>query len=158
MVNDLAVVHGLSGEEIILDICAALAEKLRNDCNLREIDQYAGGYKASIPTIHIEAFGLDAAEANYSLEIENTTAGQDADDPIDLSLPDTVIDTELEIAKEEDLGLVRERSSQPTPDFEQKPALEFSEDGPVGQPKPRRYSRRLKALGLAQGGVATLAE
>jgi hypothetical protein len=146
-VSDLTFIPGLNGEEIIEDLCVALAEKLRNDCNLRKIDNYSGGYKASIPSIHIETFGLDQADVNYELEVDNTTPDQD------ITEPDTVIDTELEVPVEADLSLVRERSRQVAPDFEAKP--EITDEGPV-QPQKRKYSRRLKALGMtpvAQGGA-----
>jgi hypothetical protein len=153
-INDLSFVQGLSGEEIIQDLCAALAEKLRTDCNLRGIDQYSGGYKASIPTIHIECFGLDAATVDYNLEVENTTEGQD-ETSIDFSLPDVDLDTELEVPVETNLQEVRDRSDQVAGDFEMKPALEITEEGPVdsGQPQKRKYTRRLKALVSAQGGA-----
>ena len=148
--SDLTFIPGLSGEEIIIDLTAAFAEKLRNDCNLRGIDQYTGGYKASIPNIHIECFGLDQATVDYSLDVENTTSGQEGD-TVDFTSPDVLIDTEVEIPVEPDLSLVRERGQQPTPDFEAKP--EITADGPV-MPSKRRYSRRLKALAVAQGGAA----
>jgi hypothetical protein len=148
--SDLTFIPGLSGEEIIIDLTAAFAEKLRSDCNLRKIDQYSGGYKASIPAIHVECFGLDQATVDYSLEVDNTTLGQEGN-LVDFTFPDTVIDTEVEVPVEPDLSLVRERGQQPTPDFEAKP--EITADGPV-MPSKRKYSRRLKALAVAQGGAA----
>ena len=124
-------VPALNGEEIVLDLCAIIAEKLRSDCNLRQIDGYSGGYKASVK-IHIECFGLDTATVDYPIEVDETIP-----DPQNvLEEPDDVIDVELEVPVEADLSLVRERSNQIAPDFEAKP-LEFSEDGPIGQPKPR---------------------
>ena len=154
MADIQAFIPALNGEEVIQDLCGAIAEKLRSDCNLRPIDGYSGGYKASVK-IHIEMFGLDTATVDYPIEVDETSP-----DPQNvLGEPDDVIDTELEIPIEEDLSLVRERSNQPTPDFEAKP--EFTEDGPIGQPKPRKYSRRLKMLataGVAQGGSAPMSE
>jgi hypothetical protein len=139
------VVTALSGEEIVIDLCGLIAEKLRNDCNLRPIDGYSGGYRAKV-TIHLEAFGLDAATVDYTIETDETVAGQDSD-------PDVNLDTELDIPIETDLSLVRERSQQPTPDFEAKP--EITADGPVFTPPQRKYSRRLKALAMAGVGGAT---
>lgn len=150
-VNDLAFVPALNGEEIVLDLCGIIAEKLRSDCNLRPIDGYSGGYKAKV-TIHLEAFGLDSAVVDYTVEADESGLGQDADNPVDLMAPDVNLDTEIEIPVEEDLSLVRERSSQATPDFEIKPVEEITEDGPVGSNK-RKYTRRLKALASAQGGA-----
>lgn len=147
-------IPALNGEEIIQDLCGLIAEKLRTDCNLRPIDGYAGGYKAKV-TIHLEAFGLDQATVDYTVESDETGPGQDGNS---FEEPDVNLDTEIEIPIEADLSLVRERSSQPTPDFEMKPALEITEDGPVDQPKPRKYSRRVKALAMAQGGAATTME
>lgn len=147
-------IPALNGEEIIQDACGALAEKLRTDCNLRPIDGYAGGYKAKI-TIHIEAFGLDQATVDYEVELDESGPSGDPYNPVDLALPDTVIDTEIEIPVELDLSAVRDRSNQIAPDFESKP-LEYTEEGPVdtGKPAPRKYTRRVKALVAAQGGAA----
>lgn len=151
-------IPALNGEEIIQDACGALAEKLRTDCNLRPIDGYAGGYKAKI-SIHIEAFGLDQATVDYTVDLDESGPSGDPENPVDLSLPDTLIDTELEIPVELDLSAVRERSQQITPDFETK-AMDYTEEGPVdpGKPTPRKYTRRLKALAGAQGGAATFNE
>lgn len=147
-------IPALNGEEIIQDLCGAIAEKLRTDCNLRPIDGYAGGYKAKV-TIHLEAFGLDPAIVDYPVEVDETGPGQDLENPVDLMAPDVNLDTELEIPVETDLSLVRERSQQIAPDFEMKPALEITEEGPVaGQPEKRKYTRRLKALAAATGGAA----
>jgi hypothetical protein len=152
-VSDLAFVPSLNGEEIVLDLCGLIAEKLRSDCNLRPIDGYSGGYRASVK-IHLEAFGLDSAIVDYTVEADETGLGQDAENPVDLENPDEVIDTELEVPVEADLSLVRERSAQPTPDFEMKPVAEITAEGPVGKTQPRKYTRRLKALAAAQGGAA----
>lgn len=147
-------IPALNGEEIIQDLCGAVAEKLRTDCNLRPIDGYAGGYKATVK-IHIEAFGLDQATVDYEVSVDESGQATDAEgEPVDLSIPDTLIDTELEIPLEENLSAVRDRSSQPTPDFEIKPVVEITEEGPVGEPHKRKYTRRIRALASAQGGAA----
>jgi hypothetical protein len=150
MASDLTFIPALSGEEIVVDICGLIAEKLRSDCNLRPIDGYAGGYKATVK-IHLEAFGLDQAVVDYTVEADETGPVQDTENPVDLTEPDVLIDTEVEVPVEPDLSLVRERGQQPTPDFEAKP--EITADGPV-MPSKRKYSRRLKALAVAQGGAA----
>jgi len=150
MASDLTFIPALSGEEIVVDICGLIAEKLRSDCNLRPIDGYAGGYKATVK-IHLEAFGLDQAVVDYTVEADETGPVQDTENPVDLTEPDVLIDTEVEVPVEPDLSLVRERGQQPTPDFAAKP--EITADGPV-MPSKRKYSRRLKALAVAQGGAA----
>lgn len=151
--SDLTFIPALNGEEIVLDLCGLIAEKLRSDCNLRPIDGYAGGYKAKV-SIHLEAFGLDSVTVDYTVEADETGPGQDEENPIDLTVPDVNLDAELEVPVETDLSLVRERSQQIAPDFEMKPALEMTEDGPVAaEPTKRKYTRRLKALAQAQGGA-----
>lgn len=152
--SDLTFIPALNGEEIVLDLCGLIAEKLRSDCNLRPIDGYAGGYKAKV-SIHLEAFGLDSATVDYEVEADESGPGQDEENPVDLTAPDVNLDTELEVPIEADLSLVRERSSQIAPDFEAKPVLEITEEGPVpAEPQKRKYTRRLKALAVAQGGAA----
>lgn len=147
-VNDLAFVPGLNGEEIVIDVCGLIAEKLRSDCNLRAIDSYSGGYKAKV-TIHLEAFGLDSAVVDYEVEADEIIP--DPENP--LQEPDVNLDTEVDIPIEVDLSLVRERSGQIAGDFEMKPAVEITEDGPVSELGKRKYTRRLKALASAQGGA-----
>jgi hypothetical protein len=88
---------------------------------------------------------------DYTVEADETGPVQDTENPVDLTEPDVLIDTEVEVPVEPDLSLVRERGQQPTPDFEAKP--EITADGPV-MPSKRKYSRRLKALAVAQGGAA----
>lgn len=144
-------VPALNGEEMIQDLCGLIAEKLRTDCNLRPIDGYSGGYRATVK-IHLEAFGLDQVTVDYEIEADETIP--DPENP--LQEPDVNLDTEIDIPVETDLSLVRERSSQPTPDFEIKPAVEITEEGPVGEPQKRKYTRRLKALAMAQGGAASV--
>jgi len=114
-------VEGLTGEEIIIDLCSQLAEKLRKDCNLRETDCYHGGYSAKIK-IHLEGYGMDTV----TVEAEVSTGKEQVN-------PDELIDTEYEIPVEPALNKVRERSDQPVPTL--------SNEG--GQPviKPRRYVR-----------------
>lgn len=146
--NDLKFIPPLNGLEIINDLCGLISDKLANDCNLREIDGYAGGYKATVK-IHLEAFGLDTATADYEMETDQTVP--DPENP--MQEPDVEINTELEIPKEENLQAVRDRSEQieGTPEIK----TEMTPEGPVeiNQPQRRKYTRRLKALAQAQGGA-----
>jgi hypothetical protein len=136
-VADNAFVQGLNGEEIISDLCDQLADRLRLDCNLRGIDSYSLGYSAKI-TVNLKCYGMDEAVVEAELEV-----GEENDNPEQLQKDFT---EEIEIPQEVDLSLVRERSQQEAPSFE------ISPDGPI-QPQKRKYSRRLKALGL-DGGEA----
>jgi hypothetical protein len=115
-------VEPLSGEEIVIDLCSQLAEKLRNDCNLRESDSYQGGYSAKI-TVHLEAYGMDTATVDAQVV---TGKPQDS--------PDELLDTEYEIPVEPALNVVRERSEQPVPTL--------ADEGGQQVVKQRRYVRR----------------
>jgi hypothetical protein len=114
-------VEPLSGEEIVVDLCALIAAKLRADCNLRASDAYSGGYMATV-SIHLEAYGMDTATVEAAI-----STGKQQDNP------DELINTTYEIPAETALNKVRERSDQPVPTL--------SSEG--GQPviKPRRYVR-----------------
>lgn len=125
-------VEPLTGEEIVIDLCSLIADKLRKDCNLREIDSYQGGYSAKV-TVHLEAYGLDTVPVN----IEVKTGSQKEN-------PDEFIDTTLEIPVETALDQVRERSDQPVP----VPALE---SGATPTVRPRRYIRQSRVVGAATG-------
>lgn len=146
-------IPALNGLELRHDLCALIDEKLATDCNLRKVDGYAGGYRATVK-IHIEAYGLDTVSMDYEVSVDEVSRGADPDNPVDIENPDTLIDTELEIPVETNLQEVRDRSNQVAGDFEVKPALEITEDGPVAAPVRQKYSRRVKALVAAQGGAA----
>jgi hypothetical protein len=120
-------VEPLSGEEIVIDLCSRIAEKLRADCNLRESDAYSGGYMAKV-TVHLEAYGMDTANVDVAVV---TGKPQDT--------PDELLDTEYEIPREEALNKVRERSDQPVPTL--------TSEG--GQPvvKQRRYVKGAEKVG-----------
>jgi hypothetical protein len=96
-------VEPLSGEEIVVDLCSQIAEKLRRDCNLRDSDAYSGGYMAKVQ-VHLEAYGMDTV----TVEAQVST-GKPKDNP------DELLDTEYEIPREEALNKVRERSDQSVP-------------------------------------------
>lgn len=144
-------VPSLSGEEIIIDLCTLIAEKLRKDCNLREIDSYSLGYSAKV-TISLKCYGFDETPVQVEFEETNPTA--------DPELLQNVVEEKIEVPQETDLSEVRDRSKQDVPN------IELTVAGPVEQPKPRRYSRRLKALaaqlpaaqGAAVDGVGELTE
>ena len=118
-------VEPLNGEEIITDLCCLIADKLRKDCNLRQSDSYSGGYMARI-TIHLEAYGMDTATVDTSVEV-----GKQQENP------DELIDTPFDIPKEEALDQVRERSDQPIPTLTIEDGREVV--------RPRRYVRRERA-------------
>jgi len=126
-------VQPLTGEEIVIDLCSLLAEKLRKDCNLREIDSYEGGYSAKV-TVHLEAYGMDTATVDVKAE---TGTRQEN--------PDELVDTTLEVPVEPALDQVRERSDQPIPEMVQ---LETGEQ----VVRPRRYIRRDRTV-VAAGGA-----
>lgn len=119
-------VEPISGEEIVVDVCSQLAEKLRSDCNLRTTDAYSGGYYAKI-SIHLEAYGMDRVEVDAE-----ATVGKQKDNP------DELLDTTYEVPVEPALNMVRQRSDQPVP------TLTAEQGEPVV--KPRRYVRSEKHL------------
>jgi hypothetical protein len=123
-------VEPLTGEEIIIDLCSQIADRLRKDCNLRDSDSYPSGYSAKV-TVHVEAYGMDQATVDMSLSVGAAQAD-----------PSTVIDTEIEVPVETALDQVRERSDQPIPTLSM-------EEG-VAVIKPRRYVRPAR---LAGGGA-----
>jgi hypothetical protein len=116
-------VEPLTGEEIIIDLCSQIAEKLRRDCNLRGTDSYAGGYSAKV-TVHVEAYGIDTVTVEAKV---NT--GQQQDNP------DELIDATFDVPVEGALNEVRERSDQPVPSFTHL-------EGGEAIVRPRRYVRR----------------
>lgn len=121
---DTEYVEALSGEEVIIDVCAQVAEWLRRDCNLRPSDAYQGGYRGTV-RVHLELFGMDQAIV-------------EAEIPISVGKPEgtanRVIDGEMEIPQEPALNVVRERSDQPVPTL-------ANEGGEIVS-KPRRYVPR----------------
>jgi hypothetical protein len=126
-------VEPISGEEIVVDLCSLLAEKLRADCNLRASDAYSGGYYAKI-SIHLEAYGMDVATVDAEV-----STGKQQDNP------DELLNTTMEIPVEPALNIVRERSDQPVPTL-------TANEGGVVEVRPRRYVRGDKKV-QAQGGA-----
>jgi hypothetical protein len=133
---DVEYVEALSGEEIIVDLCSLIAEKLRKDCNLRDSDSYGQGYSARV-TIHLEAYGMDTAVVEAEVK-----SGEPK------PFPDTQIDTILEVPAEPALDQVRERSDQPVPTLTRDES---------GQPevRPRRYIRQDRLVERVAAGGAT---
>jgi hypothetical protein len=128
-------VEGLSGEEIINDVLDQVAEKLRGDCNLREMDAYTGGYDGSVK-VHLNLRGLDTAEVKVDVHV---SAPASEDFPVDGESPiiNTEVDADVEIALEPHLNVVRERSGQDVP------TLGKNEEGAVVV-KKRHYAKKQK--------------
>ena len=128
-------VEGLTGEEVINDLLDQVAEKLRGDCNLREMDAYTGGYDGSVK-VHLKLHGLDTAEIKTEISV---IAPATEDFPVDGESPviDTEVDAEIEIPLEPRLNIVRERSGQDVP------TLGKNEEGAVVV-KKRHYAKKQK--------------
>jgi hypothetical protein len=128
-------VEGLTGEEIINDLLDQVAEKLRGDCNLREMDAYTGGYDGSVK-VHLNLRGLDTAEVKVDVHVSAPaeTGFPAVGDP---SIVETEIDADVEIALEPRLNVVRERSGQDVP------TLGKNEEGAVVV-KKRHYAKKQK--------------
>ena len=58
----------VSWEEIINDVLEQVAEKLRGNCDLREMDAYTGGYEGTID-VHLKLHGFDLAEVNTKIAV-----------------------------------------------------------------------------------------
>jgi hypothetical protein len=128
-------VEGLTGEEIINDLLDQVAEKLRGDCNLREMDAYTGGYDGSVK-VHLNLRGLDTAEVKVDVHVSAPaeTGFPAVGDP---SIVETAVDDDVEIALEPHLNVVRERSGQDVP------TLGKDEEGAVVV-KKRHYAKKQK--------------
>ena len=128
-------VEGLTGEEIINDLLDQVAEKLRGDCNLREMDAYTGGYDGSVK-VHLNLRGLDTAVVKIDVPV-SAPASEDFPTDGDSPIVDTEIDADVEIALEPHLNVVRERSGQDVP------TLGKDEEGAVVV-KKRHYAKKQK--------------
>lgn len=128
-------VEGLTGEEIINDLLDQVAEKLRGDCNLREMDAYTGGYDGSVK-VHLNLRGLDTAVVKIDVPV-SAPASEDFPTDDDSPIVDTEIDADVEIALEPRLNVVRERSGQDVP------TLGKDEEGAVVV-KKRHYAKKQK--------------
>lgn len=133
-------VESISGSEIIADFIDQIARKLSLDCNLRQSDSYALGYSGTAK-IALRLYGMDTAEVEVEVSAKK---GDTSTAP-----PNVEIESEVEVAHEPDLELVRKRSEQPTP------SLEASEEPVQNQPtqRKRRYNKALPTSPAASGGA-----
>lgn len=143
--EEVVDIPGLNGEEIIIDLCEQIAQKLRRDCNLRSSDSYVNGYSAEV-AVKIHCFGIDTAEVDSTIDAkklpETVTDGK---------ATETKMETEVTVAHEPDLIAVRERSEQQPPDVESKPTPAEKPAGETAAPQRRRYSG--SASRVAGGGA-----
>jgi hypothetical protein len=144
--EEVVDIPGLSGEEIITDLCEQIAAQLRRDCNLRPQDSYVNGYSAEVK-LKVHCYGIDAADVEMTLTAKKTPP-EKTDGP-----EKTVeIDAEVEVAHEPNLKDVRQRSGLPEPGVEQQ---RDEHGAPVDQakeaPTQRRYGTRKAPV--ASGGA-----
>jgi hypothetical protein len=126
-------VEGLSGEEIINDVLEQIAEKLRGNCDLREMDAYTGGYEGTID-VHLKLHGFDLVEVNTKIAVSAPATATFAEAPL-TAIQETEVEEHVEIPVEERLNLVRKRSGQDIP------SLGKDESGQVVV-KKRHYARK----------------
>lgn len=138
-------IPGLNGEEIITDLCDQIAGKLRKDCNLRPQDSYVNGYSAEV-TVKVHCFGIDTAEVESKFH-----ASKAPTEKIEGAHKTKIVESEIHVAHEPDLTLVRERSEQTAPNVERKhlalDAEEKQEEAPA--PSKRKYGSPRTAAGGA---------
>jgi hypothetical protein len=123
----IEAIAGLSGEEIIQDLLVQIGNKLRQDCNLRVSDNYTGGYSATV-TVKANLYGLDTAEVEIPVVVGTPKPES----------PAATIDDVVEVAYEENLEAVRERSEQPTPNVE---PVKNEPASTTKKPSGRRYGK-----------------
>jgi len=134
--EDTGYVEPLSGEEVVIDLCSQIADKLRQNCDLRPVDAYGGGYAAQV-SIRVQAFGMDTAEIVTEVNVGKLKENLDPEKDREVK---TIVDVPVEPA----LDHVRQRSEQ------QVPTLTTEEGRPTI--KQRRYLRKGS---VPQGGGAT---
>jgi hypothetical protein len=118
----------LTGEEIITDVLRHVEWRLRNDCNLRESDAYAGGYDGKID-IKLNCHGLDVSKVEVEVGIGKPVVDAGA----------VVIAETIDVPLEEDLDKVRQRSGQESP----LEALEIESQPEIPpEQRTRKYLRR----------------
>jgi hypothetical protein len=150
--EEVVDIPGLSGEEIIIDLCEQIAFKLRRDCNLRSSDSYVNGYSAEIPSIKIHCYGIDQAD----VELTGLTVGKKPEQLTEGVAKITDMETEVKVAHEPDLQAVRRRSDQDPPDVESK-----DRDKPADITKgaqPRRYGASKTRVAGGGAGSDTFGE
>ena len=132
-------VAGLSGEEIIEDVLVQIGNKLRQDCNLRSSDNYTGGYSATV-TLKMNLFGLDTVEVEIPVIVKKETTVPQTDATA------VKIEDVIEVAYEENLDAVRERSEQTAPNVE----VRNDTPEPAKKAGGRRYGKP-----VASGGAGS---
>lgn len=148
--EQVVAIPGLSGEEIIVDLCEQIASRLRNDCNLRPSDSYVNGYSASV-TVKISCYGIDTAEVETTMQTKLTPAVKTEGEETK-----TEVEAEVVVAHEPDLTAVRERSEQTAPDVEQK--SQPAPDAKEGEGPARRRYGTTKPARVAGGGAGSFDE
>lgn len=143
-VEQVVDIPGLSGEEIIIDLCEQVAAKLRNDCNLRGADSYVNGYSAVV-TVKISCYGIDTAEVDQTLNVKSIPTDKTDGPEKKVELEDEII-----VKHEDDLTAVRARSDQRPPDVESKANEEPAKPGDAKGTQRRRYG---SAPRVAAGGA-----
>lgn len=132
--EEVVEISGLSGEEVIIDLCEQIAAKLRRDCNLRSSDCYVNGYSAEV-TVKVHCFGIDTADVEQTI-----TAKKEPEVKVQGKPTETTMETEINIEHEPNLKAVRDRSDLPDPDVELKPQASEKPGGEKATPQRRRYS------------------
>ena len=142
--QEIAEVAGLSGSEVVVDLCEQIAQRLHQDCNLRPTDNYTSGYSAEIE-IHLNLYGMD------TVNLETKIAPSKQIGPV-TGVAVREVETEVNIAHEPDLSAVRERSGQEEPDVERR-TMDTETVAPSSQ--RRRYAGGNRRAG---GGASSFNE
>jgi hypothetical protein len=110
-------------ETILQDVLVQTAQRLRGDCNLREVDAYPGGYSGQID-VKLELYGMDYVTVEQQIQVGKKQVTDESTE---------VLEEKLTIEREEDLDKVRDRSGLIAP------SLDLNEEG-YKEARPRRYS------------------
>lgn len=135
MVEEIEQVTGLSGEEVINDLLDQIGRKLRLDCNLRGSDAYDYGYSAKVD-VHLKLYGLDDVSVDIAVKAISGKVVGDA----------TEIESAIEVEREPDLNVVRDRANLP------EPTVEKDDGQPPEARQKRKYTRHVPTPGAAAGG------
>jgi len=147
-VDEVVDIPGLTGEEIIVDLCEQIKNKLRRDCNLRPADSYINGYSAEI-SVKIQCYGIDTAQVETTISATKEPPSEAGTKPV-LEVTEQVI-----IAHEPDLEAVRDRSALEAPQLEKNdtPAPSAPEGEKAQEPSRRQYGQRTHRV--AGGGAGS---
>lgn len=143
------MVEALSGTEIVEDVLAQIRRKLMGSCDLRDSDSYGGGYSAEI-TIKMKMYSMDVRQEEFVVaipakELPPVTTEEVIVTPFD-------VNETLEIAQEEDLEIVRERTKEPALEPEAVP----EEEARMPARLKRKYTRRNTLETTPMGGAVDL--